>query len=592
MKLTKKCNITPFHYSFMTVIFLSYSASHFVSSAHAAGSDDAITLMERQIHAMQAQLEVMKQKQAAENRRVRAELARQRELIEADPYASRARVLGQSTAGGYGVSSLPKTGTNDDVFGLGNTILAPARTASTPYGELTAIPPAHPDLYSPMRRGQLQVGGIRLTLGGYLEAAGIWRSRNSAADIASAYNGIPWHNQPASHMSEFHQTERQSRLAFLAEGMLTHWLEADAYVETDFQGSGSSSNSRQSNSYVLRARVVYGELKDREDGWYLLGGQSWSLITLFNKGMLARDEQTPMVIEAQYVPGFNWTRNSQFRVVKTFGKEERYAAGLSIENPSSVPAGVSPCSNSANHCTTTDRLTGTNVNNPSTYYTTDPAPDLIAKVAADPGWGHYELTGVMRFFRDRTSTLGGGSNHTRIAGGGGGGMVLPLIDKKLYFQASGLVGTGLGRYGTSNMPDYTYGRNGAVTPLPEANLLIGLYGNPLKNLKLYSYAGAETVLSRRAFDEDGNHYGYGNRGFDMRGCSTELATNCAASGNIRTVAQATGGFWYTAAKGDYGTLLVGGQYAHTHVQAFSGIGGKPKSDADMVLMSLRYQPFN
>lgn len=591
MKSGIKNTISCFYYSFMTVIFLSHTSSVLISPAHAAGADDAIAMMEKQIHAMQAQLDIMKRRQAAENRRVRAELARQRELIEADPYAARARVLGRSPADGYGPPTRSQT-RHDDVFGLGDTILSPSRTAGTPYGELTAIPPAHPDLYSPMRRGQLQIGGVRLTLGGYLEAAGVWRSRNSAADIASAYNGIPWHNQPTSHMSEFHQTERQSRLALLAEGMLTRKLEADAYVETDFQGSGSSSNSRQSNSYVLRARVVYGELKDREDGWYLLGGQSWSLLTLFNKGMLARDEQTPMVIEAQYVPGFNWTRNAQFRVVKTFGREERYAAGLSIESPSAVPAGVSPCSNAASHCTTTDRLTGTNVNNPSTYYTTDPAPDLIAKIAADPGWGHYEITGVMRFFRDRTSTLGDGTNHTRIAGGGGGGMVLPLIDRKLYFQASGLVGTGLGRYGTTNMPDYTYGRNGAVTPLPEANLLIGLYGNPLRNLKLYSYAGAETVLSRRSFDEDGGHYGYGNRSFDMRGCFTELATNCAASGNIRTVAQATGGFWYTAAKGDYGTLLVGGQYSHTHVQAFSGIGGKPRSDADMVLMSLRYQPFN
>ncbi|MUG05404.1 hypothetical protein GM556_07630 [Bombella sp. ESL0378] len=576
----------------MTVTFLSYIAPHAISSAHAAGTNDAIALMEQQIHAMQAQLNTMKQKQAAENRRIRAELARQRELIEADPYASRAHLLGQNTTGPYGVAPHNGTG-HDDVFGLASSaIITPSRTASTPYGELTAIPPAHPDLYSPLRRGQLQIGGVRLTLGGYLEAAGVWRSRNSAADIASAYNAIPWHNQPTSHMNEFHQTERQSRLAALVEGMLTKKLEADAYVETDFQGAGSSSNSRQSNSYVLRARVVYGELKDSADGWYILGGQSWSLITLFNKGMFARDEQTPMVIEAQYVPGFNWTRNAQFRVVKTFGPHERYAAGLSIENPSSVPAGVSPCSTAAHHCTTTDRLTGTNVNNPSTYYTSDPAPDLIAKVAADPGWGHYELTGVMRFFRDRNSTVGSGSNHTTIAGGGGGGMVLPLIDKKLYFQASGLVGTGLGRYGSTNMPDYTYNRTGGVTALPEASILLGLYGNPMKNLKLYSYAGAESVLSRRAFDEGSNHYGYGNRNFDMRGCSTELATNCAASGNIHTVAQATGGFWYTAAKGDYGTLLVGGQYAHTHVQAFSGLGGKPKSDADMVFMSLRYQPFN
>lgn len=560
------------------------------SNAHAASSGDAISAMEKQIHAMQSQLIAMKQHQAAENQRIRAELKAQRELIEADPYGPRARLTGNSLS----TPSLLATSHSGssravDSFGVDTSMLAPSRTASTPYGELNATPPAHPDLYGPLRRGQLQVGGIRITLGGYLEAATIWRSRYTGSDIATGFNAIPWGNNALHHMSEFHQSERQSRLSALVEGMLTKRLEADAYIETDFQASGSSSNSRQSNSYVLRTRSLYGEVKDREDGLYLLGGQTWSLLTMFNKGMFARDEQTPLVIDAQYVPGFNWTRNNQIRLIKTFGAQERYAVGLSIENPSSVPAGKSYLRSGQ---TLTDRTTGTNINNPDTYYTTDPAPDIVAKIAADPGWGHYELTGVMRFFRDRTSTPGEGHNHTAIAGGGGGGMVLPLINKKLYFQASGLVGTGIGRYGTSNIPDYTYNQNGGTVPLPEANLLLGLYGDPMKKLRLYAYGGAETIMSRRGFDVNGSHYGYGNRGNDMSGCSTELSTACAASSNVRTVAQATTGFWYTAAKGDYGTLRVGGQYAHTYVQAFSGIGGKPHTDADMVFMSLRYMPFN
>lgn len=558
--------------------------------AHAAGSADAISTMEKQIHAMQAQLATMKKHQAAENKRIRAELRAQRELIEADPYAPRAR-LTRSSLSTPSILASPTSGSSSSVdsFGIDSALLSPPRTASTPYGELTATPPAHPDLFSPLRRGQLQIGGIRLTLGGYLEAATIWRSRYTGSDISTGYNAIPWGNNALHHMSEFRQTERQSRLSALVEGMLTKNIEADAYVETDFQGAGSASNSRQSNSYVLRTRNVYGELKDKADGLYLLGGQNWSLLTMFNKGMFARDEQVPLVIEAQYVPGFNWTRNSQIRLVKTFGAQERYAAGLSIENPSGVPGGKAYLRPGQ---TNTDRVSGTNVNNPDTYYATDPAPDLVAKIAADPGWGHYELTGIMRFFRNRTSTTGEGHNHTTIAGGGGGGMVLPLIEKKFYFQASGLVGTGLGRYGTSNLPDYTYNRNAAVTPLPEANVLVGFYGDPMASLRLYAYGGAETVMSRRGFDEGGSPYGYGSRNTVMSGCYTETSSACGASGNVRTVAQATGGFWYTAAKGDYGTLRVGGQYAHTYIQAFSGIGGKPHTDADMVLMSLRYMPFN
>lgn len=590
-----------------------------------ADTASAIGLMEKQISAMQAQVKALKKKQAAETRQLRDELKRQREMFEADPYrpsrvsAARLSADGNSARGladqaappflppDSPAASLvarteyPQDGQGYvDTFGFSGYDLLPSRTASTPYGEVTATPPAHPDLYGPLRRGQLQIGGIRVTLGGYLEAAGFWRSRTTGADIASVYNKIPWGNEPAYHMSEYKQSERQSRLSVLAEGMITRKLEADAYLEVDFQSAGSSSNSRQSNSYTLRPRVFYGEVKDAADGWYFLGGQSWSLITLFNKGMFPRDEQTPIVPEAQYLPGFNWTRATQFRILKTFGKQERYGMALSLENPSAVPAGRSwiPLNGAkglpgqdADH-EITDRQPGIGINNPDTYYTTDPAPDVVAKIGADPGWGHYELAGVMRYFRTRVSGLGHGTNKTVLGGGGGGGMVLPLIKNRLSFQASGLVGRGIGRYGSANMPDFTYTRAGAPSPLPEANLLLGLIGDVTKTLRLYGYAGAETVLSRRAFDVDGQPYGYGNRGFDMQGCKTELSTACAAAGNIKTIAQGTAGFWYTAAHGDYGKILVGAQYSYTYLQAFSGIGGKPHTDDNMVFFSLRYMPFN
>ncbi|WP_168194390.1 hypothetical protein [Formicincola oecophyllae] len=574
-----------------------------------AWANDPIAAMERQIKAMQEQLHAMKARQAAENARVRAELKAQRELFEADPYVPRTRALSPHMARMMGVA--PTGGAPpQDLFGLRYqratspgygpgkpTTLAeqwnhllPSRSASTPYGLVDATPPAHPDLYQPLRRGQLQIGGIRITLGGYLEAAGFWRSRTMGSDISSAWQNIPWANQPAYHMSSFNQSERQSRVSVLVEGMLTKKIEADGYFETDFQAAGSSSNSRQSSSYVNRVRQIYGELKDHEDGLYLLGGQAWSLLTMFNKGMFARDEQAPVVIEANYLPGFMWTRAPQIRLLKTFGAEERYGLAFSVENPSAIPA------DSAQHPASmniTDRVSGTGINNPSTWYATDPAPDLVAKAAADPGWGHYELTGVMRFMRDRTSHQGGGSNHTIIAGGGGGGMILPLMpERKFYIQLSGMVGRGIGRYGSAQLPDYTWNRAGGPLALPEASALVGIYGSPLKNLMFYGYAGAERVLSREGWESGGNPYGYGNRAYSMGGCMVELGKNCMAGANVHQVSQATGGWWWSAAHGDYGKLLVGAQYSHTWVNAFSGRGGKPRTDENMVFFSLRYMPFN
>ena len=59
----------------------------------------------------------------------------------------------------------------------------------------------------------------------------------------------------------------------------------------------------------------------------------------------------------------------------------------------------------------TGSLSGTvNSSNPGgsgfssgTNYSDDVAPDIIGKVAWDPGYGHYEAYGLMRFLHDRVS---------------------------------------------------------------------------------------------------------------------------------------------------------------------------------------------
>ena len=49
--------------------------------------------------------------------------------------------------------------------------------------------------------------------------------------------------------------------------------------------------------------------------------------------------------------------------------------------------------------------------------TTDYLPDVVVKVALDPGWGHYEAFALNRWFRDRNITAGqqvGGAPNTNI----------------------------------------------------------------------------------------------------------------------------------------------------------------------------------
>jgi hypothetical protein len=66
------------------------------------------------------------------------------------------------------------------------------------------------------------VGPIKVTPGGFIELMVVNRDHNESADWASNYNtGIPFPNSHNFYLSEFHLTERQSRLQSLPRGRTT-----------------------------------------------------------------------------------------------------------------------------------------------------------------------------------------------------------------------------------------------------------------------------------------------------------------------------------------------------------------------------------
>src|SRR6266436_7580754 len=137
-------------------------------------------------------------------------------------------------------------------------------------------------------------------------------------------------NNPNYHLSEFRESAHQSRLALLAQGSVKEDTKLAGYFESDFQSAATTSNSVESNSYNPRLRQAYATLDKRDWGTYILGGQAWSLLTLFNSDMTPRREQIPLHIDAQYMPGFTWTRNPQLRAVQHLG--EMAAIGVSLES--------------------------------------------------------------------------------------------------------------------------------------------------------------------------------------------------------------------------------------------------------------------
>jgi hypothetical protein len=262
---------------------------------------------------------------------------------------------------------------------------------------------------------------VKLTWGGYLAASTVYRQHNAVMDMGTNFSAIPYPFSPQFGENEFHGSARQTRLSLLAEGVLDPVQKLSGYYEMDFLGAGVTSNYNQSNSWAPRTRQLYFTYDNTEWGFHFLGGQAWSLLTMNTVGITPRLENALLTIDGNHNVGFDYTRNWQVRVVKDFGSWASF--GLSVENPAElVYASTGAVGNGGNvggflvnftNCggsflgsgpTGTGGLPG--AANGSTGYcngfNTDVAPDIIGKAAFDPGWGHYEVYGIARFFNDDT----------------------------------------------------------------------------------------------------------------------------------------------------------------------------------------------
>jgi hypothetical protein len=454
---------------------------------------------------------------------------------------------------------------------------------------------------------KIYVKGVSITMGGFLEAASIYRDHDQTADIGSSYGKIPFANDRAGHTAETRFTARQSRYSLLAQGDVNKDTVASFYGEFDFLGAAQTANSNESNSYQPRTRVVYGTIDWNKSGWHILGGQNWSLVTLQNNGISPRSEVTPPQIDAQYVPGFAWARQPGFRVVKDFNKE--WWVGVSVENPqttiSANGVGSGQSGGVASGVTLTSSQAPTSQFFNGTNYSLNPYPDVIGKVAWEKKLGdqkvHIEGFGIMRTFVSRVNynaaaatSLGvtaGNQTNTFTAGGGGGSIsIYDVVPKHLDLQASVMVGNGIGRYGSSQLADVTARPDGTLVGIPETMWLAGgtFHANP--KLDLYVFAGAETENSKLYNINATTVVGYGTLpGSNNSGCLVE-GGSCSALN--KTVDQVTGGLWWKFYQGSFGRAQWGLQYSYTERKAFADAGGlAPLAKENMVFTSFRFYPF-
>jgi hypothetical protein len=515
--------------------------------------------------------------------------------------------------------------------------------ASVANEQLQNIPPNlyNADLPIPTK-GPAWFDSVHISMAGsFIAMEGAWRAHNEYSSGASdpPFSTIPLQNSPAYYQNELRFSAQQSRIAFKATGDIDPSQHLKGYYEMDFLGAGVTANSRESNSYNPRIRQAFFEYDNDHYGFHLVAGQSWSLLTQNRVGMLPNTENVPLTIDAQYVAGFNWARQPEIRFVEDWNKVVWF--GVSIASPATafasngngVAGAVATSANAGTVIPPGFNVNATNNCNASglldsvTNCSNQVAPDIIEKVAIDPGWGHYEALALQRWFADDTVNCTGGagagcaavlpntqwSQKVTFGWGVGGNALLPVVPKFVDLQGSVLYGQGVGRYGSSQLADVTIGPNGSLQPLTELQFMVGAVAHPFAGNDIYVYYGQEQAQAN-AWTVGGVNGGYGNAAFP-ESCGVETAATLASSNaggfngssaictaNVQRVREITVGFWQDFYKGDLGRLRYGLQYEYVTLDLFSGAtaAGTPAGSGNtglhpnnnIVFFSLRYYPFN
>jgi len=542
----------------------------------------------------------------------------------------------------------------------------------------------------------LHYKGITLTPGGFMAAETVWRQKALAADVNTPLNSVPFDGSSNAHISEFQASGRQSRIAMLAEGKLDN-VKIGGYYEGDFLSAGTTSNPNQSNSYTFRQRQFWAQAAFNS-GWTITGGQQWSLLTETTKGMDNRSEALPQVIDAQYVAGFSWARQYGVRFTKNFNN--KVWLGFSVEEPqatltvhgnptvscspanpfAAAPTTTGTCPASALNGTlvvtnvTAGAVSKTAVVGPSSFnnfllgafgtggglmnplgnYQFNPAPDLIFKAVFEPGFGHYEIFGVLAQFRDRvfpcavttaaapvpgcgTLPVSGASaadvwsgagafNDSRTGGGAGANARWALFDKHVDLGVHFLGGTGIGRYGSVGLSDATIRWTNPVNPVLDGTLAllhnyqalgtIQLHPTPKLDINLYVGGEYEARASYAKGASATSVVGYGSPGFANYGCNAEIQSFAAQStsastgvptgvagsngfipgvlqnctGDTRNLIEGTVQFWYRFYKGPKGTIQYGMQYSNYVRNTWRGVPSGSASGGDGITYSTNGAP--
>lgn len=247
-----------------------------------------------------------------------------------------------------------------------------------------------------------------------MEAAAMVRSRNQDADVGETFGSVPLDGTENFSLNSFRMSSRHSRLSLLAKAK-SGKVAAMGYFEGDFLGSSTSANEFESDDFPLRVRQFWGDA-EFFNGLSFTAGQTWTLLATHQRDLRPLDEYLTLALSAQHVVGFNWARQTGFRVTKDFGGRVWVAAAMENSETHTVgvvlPEGAFGLSSSPNAHVPVATL-ASSLTPGANELSTDLAPGIVGKIVFESGWGHYEVKGIGRWFRSRfddrnEAALGGG----------------------------------------------------------------------------------------------------------------------------------------------------------------------------------------
>jgi hypothetical protein len=470
----------------------------------------------------------------------------------------------------------------------------------------------------------LHYKGIQITPVAFFAFEGVWRQRAMNSDINTPFNSIPFMGANQAHVTELQFSGRQSRLGGLFVGDAGPF-KLSGYFEADFLGAGTTSNDNQSNSFVLRQRQIWGQAATSK-GLAVTGGQMWSLVTENGKNTDNRTEKLPNTIDAQYMVGFSWARQPSLRVQQRFaGHQEGSALTLAASLEQAQITNYSATNGPTNFFINGPGQNGGLFNAFNGTPTNNVGPDVVVKAAWDTKISHAELGGIARWMRDRYYPAPGSPatgipaspgaapvNDTKFAGGGFGS-VRVTTSKYLDVAVQAMLGDGVGRYGSAQLPDVTVHPVGTLEPIHNYHGLFSLEGHATPKLDVYAYFGGEydqrtvyaTGVAASPFT------GYGPINSNLSGCNTEVPVTTSATGGsitpagtcqavTRAIFEGMAGWTYRIINSPkYGRLQYQFNYAYYTRSSWAGLlsgtygnanstFGNVKAVNNMVYGSMRY----